>query len=214
MAAGSQLLQVGAREDCPRPGHSSHQHESASLAELATGLGRWPGQIGRRGWVLWVTRPAGRCRGADGKRDGTSRKLLRTKRGAASGLERVPTALETAEQCFHRALDVGATPGRSLSWELRAAMSLASVSGADSQRASQGGRKSLLAPVYHRFQPRGFGSSDLCRPPKSSFLPSVSVEAMREFPPFPARHRQPMPSGVAGIGRGRGSAFSWPPKAF
>ena len=81
--------------------------------------------------------------------------LLRTK-GELLLLERVPTALETAEQCFHQALDVARRQG-ALSLELRAAMSLARL-WRGHQRVSQA--RKLLSPVYRRFT-EGFGSSDL-----------------------------------------------------
>ena len=81
--------------------------------------------------------------------------LYRTK-GELHLLERLPTASETAEKCFHRALDVARDQGV-LSWELRSAMSLARL-WRGQQRVSQG--RKLLAPVYRRFT-EGFGTADL-----------------------------------------------------
>jgi hypothetical protein len=81
--------------------------------------------------------------------------LLRT-RGELHLLERVPTAVETAEKCFHRALDLARDQG-ALSWELRSAMSLARLWHGQ-QRVCQA--RKLLAPVYRRFT-GGFGTADL-----------------------------------------------------
>ena len=81
--------------------------------------------------------------------------LLRTK-GELLLLGRVPTAVETAEQCFQQALDV-ARRQDALAWELRAAMSLARL-WRGQQRAGQA--RKLLSPVYHRFT-EGFETADL-----------------------------------------------------
>ena len=62
----------------------------------------------------------------------------------------------TAEQSFHRALDMARRQG-ALSWELRSAMSLARL-WRGQQRASQA--RQLLAPVYRRFT-EGFETADL-----------------------------------------------------
>jgi hypothetical protein len=93
--------------------------------------------------------------------------LLRTK-GELHLLERVPTAVETAEKCFHRALDLDlARDQGALSWELRSAMSLARLWHGQ-QRVSQA--RKLLAPVYRRFT-EGFGTADLIA--AETFLASV-----------------------------------------
>ena len=81
--------------------------------------------------------------------------LLRTK-GELLLLGGVPTAVETPEQCFLRALDVARRQG-ALSWELRAAMSLARLW--RGQRRVNEARK-LLGPVYRRFT-EGFATADL-----------------------------------------------------
>ena len=81
--------------------------------------------------------------------------LLRTK-GELLLLQRVPTAVATAEQCFHRALDV-ARRQDALSWELRAAMSLARLWHRQGQTSRA---RKLLAPVYRRFT-EGFATADL-----------------------------------------------------
>ena len=81
--------------------------------------------------------------------------LLRTK-GELLLLGGASSAVTTAEQCFQQALDVARRQG-ALSWELRAAMSLARL-WRGQQRASQA--RKLLAPVYRRFT-EGFGTTDL-----------------------------------------------------
>jgi len=81
--------------------------------------------------------------------------LLRTK-GELLLLGRVPTAVEAAEACFQQAIEVARRQG-ALSWQLRAAMSLARFWHGQ-QRASQA--RKLLSPVYRRFT-EGFGTADL-----------------------------------------------------
>ena len=81
--------------------------------------------------------------------------LFRTK-GELLLLERVPSAVATAEACFQQALDV-ARRQDALSWELRAATSLARLW--HGQRRVSQARK-LLGPVYRRFT-EGFGTADL-----------------------------------------------------
>jgi predicted ATPase len=81
--------------------------------------------------------------------------LLRTK-GELLLLGREPTAVTTAEQCFHQALDVARRQG-ALSWELRAATSLARF-WRGQQRVTQA--RKLLGPVYRRFT-EGFETADL-----------------------------------------------------
>jgi predicted ATPase len=81
--------------------------------------------------------------------------LLRTK-GELLLLGREPTAVATAEQCFHQALDVARRQG-ALAWELRAAMSLARL-WRGQERVNQA--RKLLAPVYRRFT-EGFETADL-----------------------------------------------------
>jgi predicted ATPase/DNA-binding winged helix-turn-helix (wHTH) protein len=144
---GSQLLQ-SALERLPEP--SFHYHMSSLLAELAAGLGG-AGQIAE-GLVV-VDKALAR---AEQTEEGWYlAELLRTK-GELHLLERLPTAVETAEKCFHRALDVARDQG-ALSWELRAAMSLARF-WRGQQRVSHA--RKLLAPVYRRFT-EGFGTADL-----------------------------------------------------
>jgi len=81
--------------------------------------------------------------------------LLRTK-GELHLLELLPNSVETAEKCFHRALDVAGDQS-ALFWELRAAMSLARLW--RGQRRVNEARK-LLGPVYRRFT-EGFETADL-----------------------------------------------------
>jgi len=147
-SAGSRLLQ-SALERLPEP--AFHHHLSLFLAELAAGLGGAK-QIAE-GLVV-VDKALAR---AEQTEEGWYlAELLRTK-GELLLLGRVPTAaVATAEQCFHRALDV-ARRQDALSWELRAAMSLARF-WRGQQRVSQA--RKLLAPVYRRFT-EGFGTADL-----------------------------------------------------
>jgi hypothetical protein len=67
-----------------------------------------------------------------------------------------PTAAERAEDLFRRALD-GARRQETLSWELRAATSLARLL---RDRDRIGEARDLLAPIYERFT-EGFGTADL-----------------------------------------------------
>ena len=144
---GSQLLQ-SALERLPES--SFHFHKSSFLAELAAGLGG-AGQIAE-GLVV-VDKALARAEQTKG--GWYLAELLRTK-GELLLLERAPTALETAEQCFHQALDAARRQG-ALSWELRAAMSLARL-WRGHQRASQA--RKLLGPVYRRFT-EGVETADL-----------------------------------------------------
>ena len=146
-AAGSQLLR-SALEKLPEP--AVHQHLSLLLAELAAGLGG-AGQVAEG---LDVVDKA-LARAEQTEEGWYLAELLRTK-GELLLLERGPSAVETAEQCFYRALDVARHQG-ALSWELRSAMSLARL-WREQQRVSQAGK--LLAPVYRRFT-EGFGTADL-----------------------------------------------------
>jgi predicted ATPase/DNA-binding winged helix-turn-helix (wHTH) protein len=145
--AGSQSLQ-SALERLPEL--TLHYHVSLFLSELAAGLGG-AGHVADGlvvvDKVLERTEPTevGWCLA----------ELLRTK-GELLLLERVPSAVAAAEACFQQALDVARRQG-ALSWELRAAMSLARL-WRGQQRAGQA--RKLLAPVYRRFT-EGFGSSDL-----------------------------------------------------
>jgi predicted ATPase len=81
--------------------------------------------------------------------------LLRTK-GELLLHRRAPADAAAAEQCFLQALEV-ARRQDALSWELRAAMSLARL-WRGQRRVSQA--RKLLEPVYHRFT-EGFGTVDL-----------------------------------------------------
>src|SRR5882724_11504093 len=135
--AGSQLLQ-SALERLPAPGF--HHHVSLLLPELAEGLVVADTALARAeqteaGWCL--------------------AELLRTK-GELLLLGREPTAVATAEQCFHQALDVARRQG-ALSWELRAATSLARF-WRGQQRVTQA--RKLLGSVYRRFT-EGFETADL-----------------------------------------------------
>jgi predicted ATPase/DNA-binding winged helix-turn-helix (wHTH) protein len=67
-----------------------------------------------------------------------------------------PKAAATAERLFRQSIDVARRQG-ALSWELRAAMSLARL-WRGQRRVSQA--RKLLEPVYHRFT-EGFGTVDL-----------------------------------------------------
>ena len=144
---GSQLLQ-SALERLSKP--AVHHHLSLLLTELATGLGG-AGQIAE-GLVV-VDKALARAEQTEA--GWYLAELLRTK-GELHLQERLPTAVEAAEKCFHRALDVARGQG-ALSLELRSAMSLARVW--RGQRRVSHARK-LLAPVYRRFT-EGFGTADL-----------------------------------------------------
>jgi predicted ATPase/DNA-binding winged helix-turn-helix (wHTH) protein len=144
--AGSQLLQA-ALERVPEP--ALHHHISLLFAELAGGLGG-AGQIGEG--LSVVDKALARAPTEAGWHFA---ELLRTK-GELHLLERRPTSVETAEKCFHRALDVARDQG-ALFWELRSAMSLARL-WRGQQRGSQA--RKLLAPVYRRFT-EGFETADL-----------------------------------------------------
>ena len=145
--AGSQLLQ-SALKRLPEP--ALHHHITLLLAELAAGLGG-AGQIAEG---LSVVDKA-LARAEQTEAGWYLAELLRTK-GELHLLERLPTSVETAEKCFHRALDV-ARDQSALFWELRSAMSLARL-WRGRERASQA--RKLLAPVYRRFT-EGFGTADL-----------------------------------------------------
>jgi tetratricopeptide (TPR) repeat protein len=145
--AGSRLLQSGL-ERLSEP--AVHHHSSLLLAELAAGLGS-AGQVAEG--LIVVDKALARAEQTEA--GWYLAELLRTK-GELLLLGGVPTAVETAEQCFHRALDVARRQG-ALSWELRAAMSLARL-WRGRQRVSQ--TRKMLAPVYRRFT-EGFGSADL-----------------------------------------------------
>ncbi len=145
--AGSDLLQ-SALERLPAPGF--HHHVSLLLPELAAGLGG-AGQIAE-GLVVADTALA---RAEQAEAGWCLAELLRTK-GELLLLERVPSAVATAEACFRQALDVARRQG-ALAWELRAAMSLARF-WRGQQRASQA--RKLLGPVYRRFT-EGFETADL-----------------------------------------------------
>ena len=81
--------------------------------------------------------------------------LLRLK-GELSLLQGTPAAAETAEDLFRQALD-GARRQESLSWELRAATSLARLLRKQGRHADA---IACLQPVYDRFT-EGFGTADL-----------------------------------------------------
>jgi predicted ATPase len=123
---------------------------SLLLPELAAGLGG-AGQIAE-GLVVADTALA---RAEQTEAGWCLAELLRAK-GELLLLGREPTAAATAEQCFRQALDVARRQG-ALSWELRAATSLARL-WRGQQRVNQACR--LLGPVYRRFT-EGFETADL-----------------------------------------------------
>ena len=145
--AGSRVLR-SALERLPEP--AIHHHISLLLAELAAGLGG-AGQIAE-GLVV-VDKALMRAEQTEA--GWYLAELLRTK-GELLLLGRVPTAVETAEKCFHQALDVARRQG-ALSWELRAATSLARL-WRGQQRVTQA--RKLLGPIYRRFT-EGFETADL-----------------------------------------------------
>jgi predicted ATPase len=146
-AGGSQLLQ-SALERLPQP--TLHHHISLLHAELAAGLGGG-GQIAEGlGVVDEALARAERTEAA-----WCLAELLRTK-GELLLLERVPSAVATAEACFQQALDVARRQG-ALSWELRSATSLARL-WRGQQRVNEA--RKLLGPVYRRFT-EGFEGADL-----------------------------------------------------
>jgi predicted ATPase/DNA-binding winged helix-turn-helix (wHTH) protein len=144
---GSQLLQ-SALERLPEP--SFHYHMSSLLAELAAGLAA-AGQIDEG--LAVVDKALARAEQTEA--GWCLAELLRTK-GELLLLGREATAVATAEQCFQQALDVARRQG-ALSWELRAAMSLARL-WRGQQRVGQA--RKLLGPVYRRFT-EGFETADL-----------------------------------------------------
>ena len=81
--------------------------------------------------------------------------LLRLK-GELLLLQSTPAAAETVEDLFRQALDWARRQG-ALSWELRAATSLARLL-CDQDRIREA--RDLLAPIYERFT-EGFGTADL-----------------------------------------------------
>src|SRR5882724_188661 len=145
--AGAQLLQSGL-ERLPEP--AIHHHMSLLLAELAAGLAG-AGQIAE-GLVV-VDKALARAEQTEA--GWYLAELLRTK-GELLLQGRAPAAAAAAEKCFHQALGV-ARRQDALSWELRAAMSLARL-WRGQRRVSQA--RKLLEPVYHRFT-EGFGTVDL-----------------------------------------------------
>jgi len=145
--AGSQLLQ-SALGRLPEP--TLHHHKNLLLVELAAGLGGG-GQIAEG---LGVVDEA-LARAERTEAGWCLAELLRTK-GELLLLERVPSAVATAEACFQQALDVARRQG-ALSWELRAATSLARL-WRGQQRVNQA--RKLLGPVYRRFT-EGFETADL-----------------------------------------------------
>ena len=123
---------------------------SPLLAELATGLGG-AGQIAEG--LAVVDRALARA-----EQTGAGwylAELLRTK-GELLLLGGAPTAVATAEQFFLQSLDV-ARRQDALSWELRAATSLARL-WRGQQRVNEA--RKLLGPAYRRFT-EGFGTTDL-----------------------------------------------------
>jgi predicted ATPase len=151
------LLQA-ALEKLPEP--AFHHHLSLLLAELAAGLGG-AGQIAE-GLVV-VDRALARAEETEA--GWYLAELLRIK-GEILLLGRGSTAVAAAEKCFHQALDVARRQG-ALSWELRAAMSLARC-WRQQQRPSEA--RTALAAVYQRFT-EGFETADLIA--AKALLPSV-----------------------------------------
>jgi predicted ATPase len=145
--AGSDVIQSALER---LPGPIFDHLLSLFRAELAVGLGG-SGQIAE-GLVV-VDKALARAEQTEAR--WYLAELLRTK-GELLLLGRVPTAVEAAEACFQEALDVARRQG-ALSWELRAATSLARL-WRGQQRVSQS--RKLLAPVYRRFT-EGFETPDL-----------------------------------------------------
>jgi predicted ATPase len=145
--AGSQLLQ-SALERLPETGF--HHHVSLFLPGLAAGLGG-AGQVAEG--LAVVDKALTRAEQTEAR--WYLAELLRMK-GELLLLERVSSAVATAEGCFQQALDV-ARRQDALSWELRAATSLARL-WRGQQRVSQA--RELLGPVYRRFT-EGFETADL-----------------------------------------------------
>jgi len=145
--AGSQLLQ-SALQRLPEP--SFHYHMSSLLAELAAGLAG-AGQIAE-GLVL-VDKALARAEQTEA--GWCVAELLRTK-GELLLLEGVPSTVTNAEAYFEQALDVARRQG-ALSWELRAATSLARL-WREQKRVRQA--RKLLSSVYRRFT-EGFETADL-----------------------------------------------------
>jgi predicted ATPase len=123
---------------------------SSLLAELAAGLGG-AGQIVEG--LAVVDKALARAEETEAR--WCLAELLRTE-GELRLLEGVPSAVANAESGFQQALDVARRQG-ALSWELRAATSLARV-WRERQRASEA--RKLLAPIYRRFS-EGFETADL-----------------------------------------------------
>jgi predicted ATPase/DNA-binding winged helix-turn-helix (wHTH) protein len=145
--AGSQLLRSTLERLSPEP--TLHHHMSL-LAELAAGLGG-AGQITEGLGVVGKAL----ARAEQTEAGWYLAELLRTK-GELHLLQRVPSAVATAEACFQQALDVARRQG-ALSWELRSATSLARL-WRGQQRVTQA--RELLGPVYRRFT-EGFETTDL-----------------------------------------------------
>ncbi len=140
--AGSQLLQSALER---LPGSALHHHVSLLHHELAAGLGG-AGQIAEG---LGVVDEA-LARAEQTEAGWYLAELLRTK-GELHLLERVPSAVATAEACFKQALDVARRQG-ALAWELRAAMSLARLW--RGQRRANEARKLLQKLFSPRFAER------------------------------------------------------------
>jgi predicted ATPase/DNA-binding winged helix-turn-helix (wHTH) protein len=145
--SGSELLQT-ALEGLPEA--AFHHHMSLLLAELAAGLGG----AGHTAEGLVVVDKA-LARAEQTEAAWYLAELLRTK-GELLLVGRARVAVATAEACFQQAIDVARRQG-ALSWELRAAMSLARL-WRGQQRVNQA--RKLLAPVYRRFA-EGLGTADL-----------------------------------------------------
>jgi len=143
---GSQLLQ-SALERLPEP--SFHYHMSSLLAELAAGLAG-AGQIAEG---LGVVDKA-LARAEQTEAGWYLAELLRAK-GELLLLGRVPSAVATAEACFQQALDVARRQG-ALSWELRAATSLARF-----WRTAASDPGEQAAGAWYRRFTEGFATADL-----------------------------------------------------
>ena len=147
-ADGSEVL-GSALERLPEA--AFHIHTNLLRSELAEGLAA-TGHIGR---ALSMMDDA--LARAERTEEGWYLPELLRKKGELLLMRGAPIAAAAdAERCFHEALDVARRQG-ALSWELRAATSLARLY---QRQAKATKARKILAPVYRRFS-EGFESADL-----------------------------------------------------